>query len=285
VSWVVNLLKSHFTYERDGQAFHQRDTKLQRSFAPTAALQRPLRPTLGLTVTTVGSTHNSQLAKAAKKHLGPLGMKRKGQSRLWFQDNGWWLGVVEFQPSSWSKGSYLNVAAMWLWNAKDYWSFDEGGRVEKFHEFKDTDQFAHVADTLATRAGDEILALSQRFSSLAVVASHLARNSYEDPWQTYYAAMAALAIGDIEHAQKRFRALLAFKENAPFMVALKAKVQGFSEHLASGTLPSVVVGQEVAQTRALLKLGPFDTAVLWPAARETQHIIPPNLARQAASGR
>lgn len=219
-------------------------------------------------MTTVGSTHNSQLAKVAKKHLGPLGMKRKGQSRLWFQDNGWWLGVVEFQPSSWSRGSYLNVAAMWLWNAKDYWSFDDGGRVERFHEFKDTDQFAHVADTLATRAREEILALSRRFSSLAVVASHLARNSYEDPWQTYYAAMAALAIGDIEHAQKRFRALLAFKEHAPFMVALKAKVQGFSEHLASGTEPSVVVDQEVAQTRALLKLDHFDTAVLRPTARE-----------------
>lgn len=213
-------------------------------------------------MTTAGITHNSQLAKAAKKHLDPLGMKRKGQSRVGFQDNGWWLGVVEFQPSSWSRGSYLNVAAMWLWNAKDYWSFDEGGRVEKFHEFKDTDQFAHVADALATRARDEILALSQRFSSLAVVAAHLTRNSYEDPWQNYYAAMAALAIGDIEHAQKRFRALLAFKDHAPFMVALKSKVLSFSEHVASGAEPSAVVGQEVAQTRALLKLSPFDTAGL-----------------------
>lgn len=219
-------------------------------------------------MTTIGTTHNAQLAKAAKKHLGPIGMKRKGQSRLWFKDNGWWLGVVEFQPSSWSKGSYLNVAAMWLWNAKDYWSFDEGGRVETFHEFKDADQFADVADNLATRARDEVLALSQRFSSLAVVAAHLARNSDENPWHSYHAAMAALAIGDIEHAQKRFRTLLAFKDHAPFMVALKAKVRSLSEQVASGGIePSALVGQEIAQTRTILKLSPIDTALLWLAAR------------------
>jgi len=217
-------------------------------------------------VTTTGTTHNTQLAKAAKKHLGPIGMKRKGQSRLWFKDNGWWLGVVEFQPSSWNKGSYLNVAAMWLWNAKDYWSFDEGGRVERFHEFKDADQFADVADALAMRARDEVLALSQRFPSLAIVAAHLARNSDENPWHSYHGAMAALAIGDVEHAQKRLRALLAFKDQAPFMVALKARVRSFSEQVASGIEPSALVRQEVAQTRALLKLSPVDTALLWQAA-------------------
>lgn len=218
-------------------------------------------------MTTTGTTHNALLAKSAKQQLGPLGMKRKGQSRVWFKDNGWWLGVVEFQPSSWGKGSYLNVAAMWLWNAKDYWSFDEGGRVEKFHDFKDADQFADVANTLAIRARDETVALCQRFSSLAVVAAHLAQKSDENPWHSYHAAMAALAIGDVEHAQKRFRALLAFKDHAPFMVALKAKVQSFSEQVASGAEPSAVVAQEVTRTRALLKLSPVDASLLWLSER------------------
>lgn len=213
-------------------------------------------------MTAADNTHNTQLAKAAKKHLGAIGMKRKGQSRLWFKDNGWWLGVVEFQPSSWSKGSYLNVAAMWLWNAKDYWSFDEGGRVERLHEFMDTEQFSDVADALAMRARDEILTLSDRFSSIAIVAEHLARNSDENPWHNYHAAMAALAIGDVEHAQKRFRTLLASKDQTPFMVTLKAKVLSFSEQAASGIKPSAIAEQEVAQARALLKLSPVNTVLL-----------------------
>ena len=216
---------------------------------------------------TSGTTHNGQLAKAAKNHLGPIGMKRKGQSRVWFKDNGWWLGVVEFQPSSWSKGSYLNVAAMWLWNAKVYWSFDEGGRVEKFREFKDTDQFADVADALAIRARDETLALSHRFSSIAAVAAHLCQKNDENPWHSYHAAMAALTIGDLEHAQERFRALLALEEHAPWMAALKAKVLGLSQHAAGAPRLSEVVAQEVANGRALLNLSPVDPALLWHTER------------------
>jgi hypothetical protein len=231
-------------------------------------LCRVAENTLGLTVTTTGTTHNTQLAMAAKTHLSPIGMRRKGQSRVWFKDDRWWLGVVEFQPSSWSKGSYLNVAAMWLWNAKDHWSFDEGGRVEKFHEFKDSDQFADVADTLAARARVETLALSERFPSLAVVAAHLARNTNENPWHMYHAAMASLAVGDVDQAQKRFRALVAFEDYAPFMVNLKAKVQGFTERIASGTEPSAVVTQEVQEARQLLKLNPINEELIWSAGGE-----------------
>lgn len=188
-----------------------------------------------------------------------MGMQRKGQSRVWFVDRGWWLAVVEFQPSAWSKGSYLNVAAMWLWNAKDYWSFDEGGRVESFREFKDAEQFSEVAEALAVRAREEVQVLLQRFPSMAAVASHLRRHSDDNPWHTYHAAMAALAIGDVDHAQKRFRALLAVRDEAPFMIALQEKVKKFAECLASGAEPVAVVAQEVEKARALLKLGPLDT--------------------------
>lgn len=222
---------------------------------------------LGGDVTTTPPSHNTLLARAARKHLAGIGVQRKGQSRVWYKDHGWWLAVVEFQPSAWSKGSYLNVAAMWLWNAKDYWSFDEGGRVETFHEFKDTDQFSDVAEALATRAQEEVHALLERFPSMAAVASHLRRHSDENPWHTYHAAMASLAVGDVAHAQKRFRALLAVRDSAPFMFALQEKVKKFDECVASGTEPSALVAREIEQARALLKLAPLDNGILVPATR------------------
>jgi hypothetical protein len=43
--------------------------------------------------------------------------------------------VVEFPPSGWAKGSYLNVAAHWLWIEQDYLSFDYLGRREPFIEY------------------------------------------------------------------------------------------------------------------------------------------------------
>ena len=57
------------------------------------------------------SQHNRIIARAAKRRLEPLGCLQKGRSRTWIDDHGWWIGVVEFQPSGWSKGSYLNVGA------------------------------------------------------------------------------------------------------------------------------------------------------------------------------
>lgn len=211
--------------------------------------------------------HGNLIAEAAKRHLGAIGLKRKGRSRVWFQDNGWWLSVVEFQPSSWSTGSYLNVAAMWLWNAKDFWSFDEGGRVEMFSEFKNADQFALDADLLASRAKDEVLALSNRFQSPSAVASHLARASDENLWQSFHAAMAAMATGDVPSAQRRFDSLIHAKEHAPWVLDLKTKVTRIMQRNAVATDPSTVVAQEVELTRALLKLDPVDSASLWRASR------------------
>lgn len=74
-----------------------------------------------------------------------MGLSQKGRSRIWLDDQRWWLCVVEFQPSSWSRGSYLNVGCMWLWPVRDDISFDEGYRVEEFCEFRDEAQFEAAA--------------------------------------------------------------------------------------------------------------------------------------------
>ena len=59
--------------------------------------------------------HAKIINAVAKKALAPHGFFRKGSSRIWLQDNGWYLTMVEFQPSGFSKGTYLNVAMHFLW--------------------------------------------------------------------------------------------------------------------------------------------------------------------------
>jgi hypothetical protein len=75
--------------------------------------------------------HTRLLTAAARGILRPLGLRQKGRSRTWLDDRGWWVGVVEFQSSSWSKGRYLNVGGMWLWHehGRDV-HFDVGHRVD-----------------------------------------------------------------------------------------------------------------------------------------------------------
>ena len=44
--------------------------------------------------------HNQVIAEAAAAALAPLGMARKGRSRIWLDDQSWWLGIAEFKPAN-----------------------------------------------------------------------------------------------------------------------------------------------------------------------------------------
>lgn len=59
--------------------------------------------------------HNTILKQAVRKVLKPEGLLQKGSSRVWIDDNGWFLTVVEFQGSWCDRGSYLNVGMQHLW--------------------------------------------------------------------------------------------------------------------------------------------------------------------------
>lgn len=85
------------------------------------------------------SDHNKIIRNAAKDVLTPIGVFQKGQSRIWIDDNGWFLTVIEFQPSGWAKGAYLNIGIHFLWTRKDDTSFDysfgHDARVHNHIEF------------------------------------------------------------------------------------------------------------------------------------------------------
>ena len=79
--------------------------------------------------------HNKIINMAARKILAPEGLFRKGSSRTWIDDNGYFVIQVEFQPSSYDRGSYLNVGISFLWETSeglnDTLAFNIGYRVDK----------------------------------------------------------------------------------------------------------------------------------------------------------
>lgn len=77
--------------------------------------------------------HNKVIRAAAKSALTPLGLKQQRNSRIWYDDRGWWALVVEFQPSGFQRGSYLNVGVVWMFYESEHWAFDIGGRVKGVH--------------------------------------------------------------------------------------------------------------------------------------------------------
>lgn len=118
--------------------------------------------------------HNRIIAAAAKEALRPLGLRRKGRSRAWFADEGFWLNVVEFQPSSWSRGSYLNVAVHWLWSQPPgLLSFNRVERSGGFIEFENSEQFEPLALRMAQAAADGVLINRRLLGSITDAAAIL----------------------------------------------------------------------------------------------------------------
>lgn len=154
--------------------------------------------------------HGQMITAAAKDILAPHGFRQKGQSRLWFADHEWWLIVVEFQPSGWSRGTYLNVAAKWLWAAFPHWSFDfsfaPGSRIADFQEFKNEEQFKVVTRELANAALLEGRRLRDAFSTIRAVSDVLVSRASNtgSAWDFYHAAAATFLTDRITNSQKLF---------------------------------------------------------------------------------
>jgi hypothetical protein len=212
--------------------------------------------------------HDKIIVNAAKAALRPLGFQRKGHSRLWFFDHSWWLAVVEFQPSSWSKGSYLNVAAHWLWTDMGTISFDFGGRLEGFEEYASEEQFAVAVARLADRGADEARRLAAMFSSIADTAEILlehartqARQAPAHPgWMAYNAGVAAALARRDDEAAEMFGRVLNSSGDQTSVLHQKAEL------MAILTSDAATLRQDAAATiarqRETLRLSPWDASQL-----------------------
>ena len=90
--------------------------------------------------------------KAARLIFKEYGIVRKGQSRIWLDDQYWFTTIIEFQPFSNRQGTCLNVAINFHWYEKDYFSFDIGDRESEFIDFENEEQFEIEMNSLVKLA-------------------------------------------------------------------------------------------------------------------------------------
>ena len=121
-------------------------------------------------------SHIKIITAAAKRHLSPLGLVQRGRSRAWVDDQRWYITVVEFQPSSYGAGSFLNVGAQFLWHASGSIEFHWGHRIEEFREYVNDQQFAAAAEELASSARSEVERIRMQLTSTSVVSDLLPVN-------------------------------------------------------------------------------------------------------------
>ena len=101
------------------------------------------------------------IKQLCKDILLPLGVFQKGTSRIYIDDNGYFFTVLEFQPSAYAKGTYLNTALHFLWNERDHISFDfpfgADIRVKNFVEYQNDEQFTHEVTKYVQEAAKQVM--------------------------------------------------------------------------------------------------------------------------------
>ena len=201
--------------------------------------------------------HFHLLAQAARSVLQPMGLLQKGRSRTWLDDHGWWVCVVEFQPSSWSRGSYLNVGCNWLWFIQDYRTFDQGSRVEDFHQFTGEAEFEIVARSLVKRAASEVARYRELFPSVGSVAAYYLRNKPVGFWTNFHAAIACALSGRANEARRFLGEVTELRgDNRDWVLEAQADATQLSRVMDDPAIFRKVIAERVLRTRELQKLPP-----------------------------
>jgi hypothetical protein len=204
---------------------------------------------------------------AARDVLRPLGLTQRGRSRIWIDDHGWWLGVVEFTPPR-TAGSSLTVGAMWLWHDIDHLAFNTGGKVADPESFHNEAQFAPRAADLAHAAAESVAELRARFTDLAAVAEYLTtrpvrRGFLRDGLDT---GVAAGLVGNAATARQRFDRMLEEEPLAPWMVHAQDTARMLHRLAPDPQAMTAWATRAIRSCRDKLQLGPASLSLETPSA-------------------
>lgn len=201
--------------------------------------------------------HSKIIAEEATRILKPLGVVQEGRSRFWYDDQGWYCVAIEFQPSSWSKGSHLNVGVHWLWHPSDDWSFDLGYREHNHVVFEGEVQFRQAIVPMVELARGKVLHFRSRLETLPAAYAyvlgrkHWLRNS---EWFLFHLAILAGLVGEVERSRRFFGKAIVNRSDVDWFLARNQCIQGYLDLLNDPGKFRCRVEQRISECRSLLRL-------------------------------
>lgn len=171
--------------------------------------------------------HSKIIIKVAKQIFKPHGLEQKGQSRTWYDDQGFYTTVIEFQPHKWNHGAFLNVGINFHWYVQEYISFDIGYRETGFEKFETAKEFTSRIEYMVRLALDKALSYRQQLIDLnAAKKTILAHDFTSDTlWGNYHKGIICGLTNDTDRLHAHFDALLSVDHDAEWANELKSKVR------------------------------------------------------------
>ncbi len=145
---------------------------------------------------------------------------------------------------------------MWLWNVKNYISFDEGYRVEAFIEFQNESQFETVATSLAEKALQEIHRYRQLFPNIHELRKYFLQNRPSGLWPNFHAGVASALDSEPEHARRFFKLVADSGNDDGVEWVAEAKKDAHELSIIAGDTTQFrqIISERVQKSRALQKL-------------------------------
>jgi len=211
--------------------------------------------------------HTKIVNKVARQALKPVGVKQKGRSRIWLDDNGWWITVVEFQPSARAQGTFLNVGVNFQWYPKDHLSFDIGYREAGFIEYESDEQFETEALELAEQAKTKVLELREKMSDPQsakqwVIASY--RDHQPTLWSVFHQGMSCVLAHETDAAIVYFNQVISDPHDTKWALELKQFTAELVALIESGEETFKFIDEIVNESRQLKKLDSTSTTYCFP---------------------
>lgn len=154
----------------------------------------------------------NKIIKAKCKEIFPKDVFQKGTSRIYYDDNGYYLTQIEFQPYSLRKGTFLNVGLSFLFHKEECLSYnfcyDKDIRIgRKFIEFKDEIQFERDIAEYVELANEYILKYRE-FRDIQYTKDYITNHLDDCNWNPYYKSMLCFLTDDIVQGQKYYQMFL-----------------------------------------------------------------------------
>jgi hypothetical protein len=180
---------------------------------------------------------------------------RKGQSRIWRSDHRYWAIDVEFQPSGWQKGTYLNIFVAWLWNVTH--GYDFAYRAGSFIPFETPEQFTPPIKELAEIAATEVLKVRKKFRSFSDISDYIKANNRRAPWPGFDAAIVCGLAGHSVSARQYFDEVEAWDtDKSPWRARAKIDANKLEALLGRPERFREAVAECIARRRLLMRLPP-----------------------------
>lgn len=198
--------------------------------------------------------HNKLLKNIAKERLKPCGILQQGQSRKFLYDRGWFIIVIEFQPSSWSKGTYLNIGVDFNFYPRDYFAFSYGYREKGFEEFKDEEQFTKLMNELCDLTIKRVKELDQKFADIWTALKTVDKENENDTWRIYEIAILNALASNFEKARKQLEQVSKTKCEYDWEIERKKLADELLEWLQENPMSLDKIKSLITETRQLKKL-------------------------------